>query len=315
MGTPAFSVPILKALLDAGPSYRVVGVFCQPDRPAGRGKKVTASPVRLEAETHSVPVYTPIKMRAPETEATLRDWAPQVAIVAAYGRILPPSLLAVPACGCINVHASLLPRHRGASPIAHALLAGDKTTGISIMKMDQGCDTGPVYATRELAVADDDTTASLTDKLSVLGADFLLASLARILSGELVAVPQDSCRATLAPLLTKEHGALDWREDAVVLERCVRAYNPWPGACGSKQVGRIQIHRAHVATGDVAPSGAPALPGTIVAAGVQGVVVACGRGALVLDEVTPEGRKRMAASAWCVGRGAAVGETFVLPKA
>jgi methionyl-tRNA formyltransferase len=176
MGTPAFAVPTLSALANAENICRVMGVFCQPDRPQGRGQKTAASPVSLAAEKLGIPVETPVKMRAPETEAILRAFAPDLVVVAAYGRILPPTLLGVPVAGCINVHASLLPRHRGASPIAHAILSGDAKTGVSIMKMDEGCDTGPVYCTQEITLSSQDTAGTLTPRLAQMGADLLRRS-------------------------------------------------------------------------------------------------------------------------------------------
>jgi methionyl-tRNA formyltransferase len=304
MGTPEFAVPSLVALCQQTATCRVVGVFSQPDRPAGRGQKLTVSPVKAVAASRGLAVATPSKMRVPETETLLRDWAPDLVVVAAYGRILPPSLLAVPRFGCVNVHASLLPRHRGASPIAHAILLGDRHTGISIMRMDEGCDTGPVYLQADVAIEQTETTGSLTLKLATVGAQLLVEALPQILAGQLQPASQDHARATLAPLLNKSDGALDWRRDAQALERQVRAYDPWPVAFSRLGQMRVQIHRSRV------DPGSGAAPGEVLQADANGVVVACGTDRLVALELTPEGRKRMSAAAWVAGRGVQIGDRF-----
>jgi methionyl-tRNA formyltransferase len=244
-------------------------------------------------------------MKPPETRAALAELAPDLIVVAAYGRILPPSILELPTLGCVNVHASLLPRHRGASPIAHALLAGDATTGVAIMRMEEGLDTGPVYGQREIAVPADATCGSLTGELATLGAQLLVELLPDILSGKTQARPQPADGATYAGLLRKEDGLLDFSRPAVELERRVRALSPWPGAYAFKGDLRVQVLRAHVDVG----SGPPA---AVLAAGAEGVVVGCGEGALVLDEVKPAGKAAMRGSAWAAGRGVVAGQAFDL---
>ena len=303
MGTPQFAVPSLEALIQTA-DYDIVAVVSQPDRPVGRGQVLTASPVVKTALAHNIPVFQPAKMRMPETEATLRAFKPDIAVVAAYGRILPPNLLAVPPRGCINVHASLLPRHRGAAPIAYSIWKGDLETGIGIMHMEEGLDTGPVYGEARLPIMADDTTATLTPKLAQLGAETLLRLLPRIIAG-CGATPQPADGVTHAPPLTKDDGKLDLTASAIALERQVRAMNPWPMASITLGQNRIAIGRAHVV--DQHGTGTP---GEVLAADKHGVVVACGAQALALDEVQLPGKRMMPSSAWVSGRGIAVGAKF-----
>jgi len=237
----------------------------------------------------------------PETLERLRAFAAELVVVAAYGRILPPTILALPRLGCVNVHASVLPRHRGASPINHAILAGDAETGVSIMRMDEGLDTGPVYGVRRCPVETDDTTASLTLRLSRLGAELLLELLPGIVAGSLVPVPQPAEGVTHAPLLDKKDGWLDLTLPAVGLARRVRAMNPWPLAFVSRAGQRVQVLAARSTEGH-------GEPGAVLAAGPRGVEVACGDGVLVLERVKPAGRGAMDAAAWVAGRGVAPGE-------
>ncbi len=302
MGTPAFAVPSLDALL-ARPEVEVVGVVTREDKPAGRGRAVTPPPVKLRAIAAGLPLLQPKGVRKPEVQAALAAWRPDLCVVAAYGRILPPEVLALPRLGCLNVHASLLPRHRGASPIAHAILAGDPVSGVSLMQMDAGLDTGPVYRRAELPVPADATCGSLTEALAHLGAAALAETLPALLAGALVAEPQDERQATLAPLLGKEDGRLDFSGAADALERRVRAFSPWPGAFALLGESRLEILRAAVvdATGEA---------GRVLRADKHGVLVACGRDALRLAEVKPAGRKAMSAAAWVAGRGVAAGDRF-----
>ena len=233
-------------------------------------------------------------------------------MVAAYGRILPPSILELPPLGCINVHASLLPRFRGASPIAHALLEGDTETGVSIMRLEEGLDTGPVFAQRATPIPEDATTGSLTVQLSQLGAQLLIEVLPKICSGALKARAQAEQGITYAPLLSKADGALDFRQPAQVLERQVRAFNPWPSTFALLGDQRIQVLAAQPAPLPTETSGSS--PGLILAANAQGVLVACGERALRLTELKPAGKKAMPAQAWIAGRGVRPGEQFELPK-
>ena len=265
------------------------------------------SDVKVAAAERGIPVLTPIKMKVPQTHEELAAYSPDLIVVAAYGRILPPAILAIPKYGCVNVHASLLPRHRGASPIAHAILAGDRDSGVAIMHMEEGLDTGPVYVERALAIAATDTAGTLSDKLAELGASLLLETLPDIFSGK-EPVPQAG-EPTYARLLRKEDGWLDFARSAVELERHVRGMQPWPGAFTSKAGERVQVLRARLA------AVGRGVAGTVLAAGREGVVVACGEGALVFDEVKPAGKAAMNASAWVAGRQIAIGDVFDAPPA
>lgn len=301
MGSPAFAVPSLTVLAERPDLCEVVAVVTQPDRPAGRGRQLQPGPVKVAAQARGLPVLQPTKMRSAETRDALAAYQPQVMVVAAYGRILPPSLLELPSLGCINVHASLLPRHRGASPIAHAILAGDATTGVAIMQMEEGLDTGPVFAMREEPIAPTDTTGSLTVRLSQVGASLLADVLPDIFSGELQAQTQDHARATYAPLLSKEDGRLNFTRPAAELARRVRAFSPWPGTFAFRGEQRVQVMEARPASG-------AGEPGQVLAADREGVLVASGEEALLLTEVKPAGKKQMTAAAWVAGRGVAVGD-------
>ncbi|MBE2184826.1 MAG: methionyl-tRNA formyltransferase [Anaerolineae bacterium] len=226
MGTPDFAVPALKQLLQ---NYHVVGVITQPNRPAGRSRAVQQSPVKQAALEAGIAVLQPEKIRKPEAAETLRKLNADVFVVAAFGQILPQAVLDLPAHGSINIHASLLPRWRGAAPIQAAIRAGDAETGITIMKMNAGLDTGPMYRQRAISIAADETGQSLHDKLSQLGADLLIETLPEILNGTLLPQPQDDTLATLAPRIAKEEGRIDWSRPAIEIERTVRAFTPWPG--------------------------------------------------------------------------------------
>ncbi len=283
MGSPEFAVPTLRALAEA---YPVVGVVTQPDKPAGRGRKPTPPPVKREAQALGIPVMQPRRLRAPEAFEQLQAWQPDLIVVAAYGQILRPNVLELPRYGCINVHASLLPRWRGASPIQHAILHGDEETGITIMVMDEGMDTGPILSQEALPIAADDTAATLSEKLSALGARLLLETLPGYLSGEIQPRPQPEEGVTYAPLLKKADGRLDFSEPAEALARKVRAFNPWPGAFTEWTRGLLKVHRAHALA---MPS-----PGEGVRLVVDGKpAIGTAEGVLVLDEVQPAGKKAM----------------------
>ena len=228
MGTPEFAVPVLDALTQT--THKIVGVYTRPDQPAGRGNQLRSSPIKRLAETRRLPVFQPPTLRKPEVVAPLRDLAPDLIVVAAYGLILPPAVLAIPPRGCINTHASLLPRHRGAAPIAAAILAGDRETGITLMQMDVGLDSGPILAQRATPIAADDTTGTLTPKLADLAAALLIETLPRILAGDITPQPQDESRATYQKMIRKEEGLIDWTRSAAEIERRVRAFKPWPSA-------------------------------------------------------------------------------------
>ncbi len=291
MGSPDFAVPSLEAL---AARYPIVGVVTQPDRPAGRGGTVVLPAVKQAALRLGLPVIQPEKLRAPEAMEQLQAWSPDVIVVAAFGQILRPEVLELPRFGCINVHGSLLPHGRGAAPIQAAILAGDKETGITIMKMDPGVDTGPMLSQRAIPISPDDTGGSLFAKMSTLGAELLLETLPRYLSGELVPQPQPAEGATYAPMLKKEDGLLDFTRPAVELERRVRAMNPWPGAYFEWKGVPLKVHRARVSKEKGMGVGSRIT--------VQGwPAVGTNEGILILEEVQPAGKKSMPGKAFLSG--------------
>lgn len=307
-GTPEFAVPSLGALLD-GPE-RVVAVVCQPDRPAGRGRHVQAPPVKLLAERRGVAVEQPLKIRTPEFLSFLEAAAPDLGVVAAYGRILPKALLEVPRLGFINVHASLLPKYRGAAPIQWAIVRGERVTGVTIMQMNERMDEGDLLLQRETPIGPEETYGELQARLAELGAEALRAALDALSSGTLDPVPQDPARATLAPIIRKEDGLIDWALPAGDIVRRVRGFNPWPSAFTRLPDGRIlKIHRARAAAG-----GGAEAPGTVVAAGGQ-IAVATGDGLLLIEELQIEGRRRLSAAELARGGAVRVGLRFGEPRA
>ena len=285
-GTPDFALASLEALVAAG--YTPCAVLTQPDRPAGRGKQLTASPVKTFAQEQDIPVLQPATLRDDEQVAALTDLKPDVMIVAAYGLILPQAVLDVPRAGCVNVHASLLPRWRGAAPIQAAILAGDPRTGVCLMQMEAGLDTGPVFACEPVDIGGHENAGELHDRLAAAGGKLLVTRLDDILSG-LEAKPQDDALATYAPKIRPADAQLDWQLDAATLERMVRAYNPVPGAWFMAGDERTKCWQASRAAGDAAP-------GTVLAAGTDGVVVACGRDALHLERLQRPGKRAVSAA-------------------
>lgn len=286
MGTPDFAVPILQALVD---TQHVVGVVTQPDRKAGRGQSLRPSPVKVLAQEAGLPLYQPASLRKPQSAEPIAAWQPQAAVVAAYGQILRPHLLGLPPLGCINVHASLLPRWRGASPIQYAILAGDEQTGVSLMHMDEGLDTGPVYVSEAIAIRARETAETLHDRLAALGRDMIRRYLSGMLSGEIRAKTQDDQQATYAPLIDKEDGRLDWKQSAAQLDRRLRAMSPWPGAFTTWQGRRLKII-------DAQPRPAaeiPALKPGQVTWHDDALLVATAEGALQLREVQLAGKRAM----------------------
>lgn len=284
MGSPDFAVPALRALAADG-GYDLQGVVTQPDRPAGRGNKLTPPPVKVAADELGIAVIQPERLRQPEAMAQLKAWAPDLIVVAAFGQILRPEVLDLPKYGCINIHASLLPRWRGAAPIQAAIQAGDAETGITIMQMDPGIDTGPMLSQRAIPILATDTGGSLFEKLSTLGGELLLETLPRYLNGELHPQPQPVEGATYAPMLKKEDGLLDFTRPAAELERRVRAMSPWPGAFMVWQDAPLKIQKARVVEGNTET-------------GKQVVVDGCpaigtAEGILVFDELQPPGKKPM----------------------
>lgn len=290
MGSPDFALPTLKAL--AG-QYDVVGVVTQPDRASGRGRELKAPPVKSLARELSIPVMQPEKLRLPEAMEQLRAWAPDLIVVAAFGQILKKDVLELPRYGCINVHASLLPRWRGAAPINAAILHGDDKTGVTIMQMDVGLDTGPMLSQRSIPLTREDTAGSVFDRLSTLGADLLLETLPDYLSGKLTPIPQPEEGVTYAPMLKKEEGQLDFTHDVHELERRVRAFNPWPGAFMDFKGTPLKVHRALVDVGE-------AVVGQRLIVQNQPAIGARG-GILILEEVQPAGKKPMSGKSFLAG--------------
>nr|WP_290667786.1 methionyl-tRNA formyltransferase [Ardenticatena sp.] len=301
LGTPVFAVPSLQRLAERG-TYDLVQVITQPDRPAGRGRKLRPSPVKEAAQTLGIPVWTPETLKTPDAIARLRDLQPDVAVVVAYGEILRPNVLAIPPKGFVNVHASLLPKYRGAAPIQAALLNGDRETGVSIMLLDEGMDTGPVLAQRVVPIAPDETAGSLSEKLAQVGADLLVETLPRWLAGEIVPQPQDHSQASITRLIKKTHGRIDWAQPAEVIERQVRAYTPWPSAFTTWDGRLLKVLRARVVDAPVQGL----MPGTVVMHEDAPAVVT-GKGLLLLEEVQLEGKRPTSGRAFLQGYRDVVG--------
>lgn len=303
MGTPAFAVPSLEAL---AATTTVVGVVSQPNKPQGRGLTAAVTPVARTAAKLDLPLIQPPTLRIPEARATIAGWQPDLLVVAAYGKLLPNSLLDLPTLAPINVHASLLPRHRGAAPIQYAIVAGDTDTGITIMRMTAELDAGDMLLQRTLPIADDDTGATLTSRLAPLGATALNEAIAALRGDGLEPVPQDSASVTYAPRLEREHGHIDWTEAADVLARKVRAFTPWPSTF--TQLGK-RLVKVVDARSDRTPIPA-STPGTIVAIDDACIRVATGTGTLVLTTLQLEGKKALPAPAFARGARLAVGARF-----
>jgi methionyl-tRNA formyltransferase len=294
MGTPAFACPSLEALI-ARPDP-VVAVVCQPDRPRGRGLAVVPPETKRVAERHGIPILQPTRMRDPAFHEALRALAPDLGVVAAYGRLLPRDVFELPAHGCINVHASLLPRHRGAAPIQWAILSGDRETGVSIMRIAEELDAGDVYLQRAIALRADHTGGSLTADLATLGAAALADAIDGMRAGRLHARPQPAEGVTFAPRIERAHARLDWTQDAIAMERVVRAMAPAPSAFTTIDGRMLKVHRAVAEAGDHA-----APPGCVVDAGPGGIAVQTGRGVLRMTEVQLEGKKPLSAAAFLAG--------------
>lgn len=307
-GTPDFAAQHLAALLDDA-QINVVAVYTQPDRPAGRGKKLQASAVKQLALAHSLPVFQPSSLKTPEAQAELAALHADVMVVVAYGLLLPQAALDIPRYGCINVHGSLLPRWRGAAPIQRALWAGDTETGVAIMQMEAGLDTGPVLHEVRLTITPYDTSASLYEKLAQLGPKALLETLHKLEACTANARVQDNALATHAKKLTKEEAQLDWQQPAATLERWVRAFNPWPMCwLTTAQAEVVKVWRADVVAGSDKP------PGTILRADKTGIVIQTTEQALRLLELQPAGKKPMAAADFLNGRSDWFPEASVLPQ-
>ena len=300
MGSPQFAVPTLEALAR---DQQVLAVFTQPDKPAGRGKALTAVPVKIWAQTHNLPIHQPASLRKDAAALqTLRDLKPDVIVVAAYGLILPQNVLDIPPYGCLNVHASVLPRHRGAAPIASAILAGDAETGITIMKMDAGLDTGPLLAVTREPIRSDDTTYSLSERLATIGARLLSDTLPKYLRGVINPQPQPSDGATYSLKIQKKDALIDWSKPAIEIERMVRAYTPWPGAFTFWNGTMLKILTAEVRNEG---QGAASL-GQVIRLSDGAIGVTTGAGLLVLSEIQLAGRKAMKAQDFVRGQASLI---------
>jgi len=296
-GSPDFAVPALEALV-ASP-HEVVAVLTQPDKPAGRGRQLRACPVKQAAEQHGLRILQPQKLTESLIQAQLKALTADLFVVAAYGQLLPEEVLAIPRCGCVNLHASILPRWRGASPIQTAILSGDTETGISLMQMDAGLDTGPVYATRMVAINASDTGGSLHDKLAQVGADLLLDQLDALLDGSLAAVPQPDEGITHARLIKKSDGVIDWGGSAAVIDARIRAFNPWPVAQTTLDGDVLRCWMSAATDGE---SAANAEPGAVVGIDGDALRVQTGAGQLLLQTVQAPGRKPVSGRAFANAR-------------
>ena len=318
MGTPDFSVPALKALVEAG--HQVIAVVTQPDKPKGRGKEVQMTPVKIQAMEYGIPVYQPAKVREASFVEVLKGLEADVYVVIAFGQILPKAVLELPKYGCINIHASLLPTYRGAAPIQWCVIDGERETGITTMMMDVGLDTGDMLEKAVIPIEEKETGGSLHDKLSMAGGDLILSTLKKLEEGTLVRTPQTDEGTCYAKMLTKSLGDIDWNQDAVSIERLIRGLNPWPSAYTMWNGKTIKIWAADVIAGREAAeflseSGVPAetgtAPGTVVCSDKRGLVVCTGGGLLSIRELQMEGKKRMDTPAFLRGYPIPAGDVFV----
>lgn len=291
MGTPEIAAASLQALLSAG--HEVCGVFTREDKPVGRKQLLTAPPVKQLAQRLGIPVFQPRTLRTGEAAAQIGALAPELIVVVAYGRILPPEILKIPPKGCINLHVSLLPKYRGAAPVQWAVINGEAETGVSIMYLNEGLDTGDLLKVAPVAIGPEETSGELFTRITALGAKTLVEAVAEIAEGRAVRTPQDPAKATLAPPLTKEMARFEFDRPAGELHDLVRGMNPWPAAYFEREGKKVKVLRSRVAVG----SGAP---GTVLAA--KPLTVACAEGALELLELVPEGKKPMEGAAWAAGR-------------
>ncbi|MCG7564419.1 MULTISPECIES: methionyl-tRNA formyltransferase [Pseudoalteromonas] len=292
-GTPDFAAKHLAALIAS--HHDVVAVYSQPDRPAGRGKKLKASEVKTLALEHDLPVYQPQSLKSDDAQAELAALNADVMVVVAYGLLLPKAILDTPRLGCLNVHGSILPRWRGAAPIQRAIWAGDKETGVTIMQMDEGLDTGDMLHIATCPIDEDETSASLYNKLAELGPDALVATLDKLAAGTLNAEPQDDAQANYAKKLSKEEANIDWQLDALQIERNIRAFNPWPVCYTQMQGQTVKIWQAQVVSNK-------GTPGQVLSADKNGITIACGEQALTITQLQPQGKKPMSAQDFLNGR-------------
>jgi methionyl-tRNA formyltransferase len=306
MGSPAFALPTLQAL---SREHELLAVYTQPDRPAGRGRKLAPSAVKVWAEAQGAPIYqAPSLRREPIAVEVLRTLQPEVVIVVAYGLILPQTVLDIPPHGCLNVHASLLPRYRGAAPIPAAILAGDEETGVTVMRMDAGLDTGAMLAKARTPIQPDDTTQSLSERLAQLGAQLMVETLPKYLKGEITPEPQDESQASLSPKIEKNDGRIDWSKPGIEIERMLRAYTPWPGVFSEWQGQRLKIVRASAGKQAVMPGAYRA--GQVAQFAPERIGVATGDGLLELHEVQLAGKRAVAIDEFVRGHPRFVGSSL-----
>lgn len=301
MGTPDIAAESLAALIAAG--HEIVGVFTRADKPVGRKQIMTAPPVKRLAQQHNIPVWQPATLRDGKAEPIFRELAPDLVVVVAYGRILPPELLHIAPLGCINLHVSLLPKYRGSAPIQWAVLNGDAETGVTIMQLDEGCDTGDILMVERVAIGPETTSGELFDQVSATGAKTLVTAIERLAAGELTPQPQNDAEATQAPPLTKEMARFDFTQSAAHIHNWVRGMNPWPAAFFELDGKKVKVLESRVA-----PDAKSAPAGTVLA--LKPLTIACGEGALQLLTVTPEGGKPMAGTAWAAGRRLKAGDSL-----
>ena len=300
IGSPQLAIPSFHASRDIG---QIVGVVTQPPKASGRGRKLTASPIFSEVGQWGIEAMTPDSLRTPEIEQTLRRLKPDIAVVVAYGKILPPNILTVPKLGCVNIHASILPELRGAGPIQWAIARGFKETGVTLMQMDEGMDTGPILMQKTTAIGIEETAGELGARLAQIGAELLREGLLRFYQGELPPVPQDNSQATYAPLLTKEDGLIDWSLTAMEIANRIRGFSPWPGTYTTRAGSRLLITRARALE-----ELNQAASGTIVSTRTEGIQVACGSGTLDVLAVKPGGKREMSIPEFLSGYNVEVGE-------
>jgi methionyl-tRNA formyltransferase len=298
MGTPDFACPTLRHLIERG--EQVVAVVTQPDRPKGRGQKLQSPPVKELAENNGIPVYQPLKVRAPDFVEVIRALQPDIIVVVAFGQILPKTLLGIPPHGCINVHASLLPRYRGAAPLNWCIVNGETETGVTTMLMDVGLDTGDMLLVQKTALDENEDITSLHDRMAALGAELLGETVDRLKTGDLVPLAQNSADSCYAPLLKKEDGIIDWHTDARTIHNLVRGFAVWPGACTTINGQVLKIYRSRIGNGTGAP-------GTVLQSGKGALEVACLSGSLLLHELQLAGKKRLDCTSFLAGYPVAVG--------
>ena len=312
MGTPDFARCALEKIIEAG--HEVVLVVTQPDKPKGRSGELQVSDVKACAVEHGIPVFQPVRIKLPENVAELKKYEADIYVVAAFGQILSKEILDIPKFGCVNIHASLLPKYRGAAPIQQAILDGEKTTGVTIMQMAAGMDTGDILIQREIPIDDNETGGGLFDKLSDLGGELIVEALPLIEQGKLTPIPQDEALATKCGKLSKDMGKIDFNNDAVTIRNLVRGLNPWPSAFTSYEGKLLKIWEAKIAKGsgstDPDALGSKHVPGQIIAVGKESFTVACGNGSLEITQVQLEGKKRMAVKDFLLGNKVTCGMTL-----